>query len=140
MCNSIIIKETCKRNRTKCGAWSKKTYDHKRTIWSEQQFTNGTETGWKAFFGAREERTYTAIGYVPCRWTYTDPEGVGRIDTFEVIHFANLGYRERFALDNTTDIELIEDGGYELARVYYCNEDGERRSVTLNITDRCIAA
>ena len=140
MSNCIIIRETCKRDRTKSGRWSRKTYDHKRSVWSEEQFKKGTDAGWKAFFGAREQRAYTCLGYVPCRWTYEDPTGTGYVDTYSVVHFDNLGYREKFALSNAADIDFTEDGGYELAEVHYRNEDGESRSITLNITNRGIAA
>ena len=140
MCNCIIIRETCKRDRTDSGRWSRKTYDRKRIAWSEEQFKIGTGAGWKAFFGAREQRAYTCLGYVPCRWTYEDPTGTGYIDTYSVVHFDNLGYREKFALSNAVGVNLIEDGGYELAEVHYRAEDGESRSITLDITNRSIAA
>ena len=54
--------------------------------------------------------------------------------------FDNLGYREKFALSNAADIDFTEDGGHELAEVHYRNEDGESRSITLDITNRSIAA
>ncbi len=137
MSNCIVIRETCKRDRTQSGRWSRKTYDHKCQAWSEEQFMNGTDAGWKAFFGARETRRYTYLGYVPCRWTYEDPSGTGYVDTYKVVHFDSLGYRERFALGNATAIDLVEDA-HELAVVHYVTEDGERRSCTLDLETKTV--
>ncbi len=133
MSNCIIIRETCKRDRAKSGRWSRKTYDCNRRAWSEEQFKNGTDAGWKAFFNAREQRAYTCLGCVPVRWTYEDPAGTGYVDTYSIVRFDSLGCREKFALGNATGIDLVTDGGHELAVVHYQSEDGERRTITLDI-------
>lgn len=138
MSNCIIIRETCKRDRTNSGRWSRKTYDCNRQAWSEEQFRNATNPDWKAFFNAREQRAYTYLGYVPCRWTYEDPAGTGYIDTYSVIHFASLGYREKFALGSACGIDLVTDGGHELAVVNYHTEDGECRTITLDINAKTV--
>ncbi len=59
------------------------------------------------------------------------------MDTYKLVHFDSLGYRERFALGSATAIDLVEDA-HELAVVHYVTEDGEHRSCALDLETKTV--